>query len=96
MAFQVVFTKKAERDFNVILDYIADEFGESAAHRFRVLTIDFLSVLISFPELGIVNTPFNNIRSFVVHKRLKVIYSIKGQKIRILRLFDTRQHPDIA
>jgi plasmid stabilization system protein ParE len=96
MAFEVVFTKKSEHDFDSILQYIHAEFGSIAAIRFKNLTIEFASILETFPELGSLAHTQKNIRAFVIHKRLKVFYRIKGQKIIILRLFDTRQHPDKA
>ena len=36
MAFEVRFTKKADRDFETILYYILDEFGDLIAIRFKI------------------------------------------------------------
>jgi plasmid stabilization system protein ParE len=94
MAFEVVFTKRAERDFENILNYIDNEFGVQATIHFKGLVIDFASLIQNFPEIGSLERPEKNIRGFVVHRRLKVFYRIKEERIIILRLFDTRQHPD--
>ncbi|WP_184546317.1 type II toxin-antitoxin system RelE/ParE family toxin [Mucilaginibacter sp. FT3.2] len=96
MAFEVVFTKKAELDFDIILAYIFHDFGAAAAIRFKDLTIEFVKILQNFPELGRLSNTKKQMRFFVAHKRLKIYYRIKNDKIIILRLFDTRQHPDKA
>ncbi|MDB5159073.1 MAG: hypothetical protein JWR50_3780 [Mucilaginibacter sp.] len=94
MASEVVFTKRAERDFENILNYIDSEFGLQATLHFRDLVIDFASLIQHFPEIGSLEQEDKNIRGFVIHRRLKIFYRIKQEKIFILRLFDTRQHPD--
>ena len=96
MAFEIILTKRAEKDFENILQYILLDFGQSAAVRFKDLTFEFLSILEKFPEIGIIVIAEKSIRSIVIHKRLKVFYRIKGTKIILLRLFDTRQHPGSA
>jgi plasmid stabilization system protein ParE len=96
MAFKIVFTKEAELDFDTILAYILHDFGDLAAIRFKDLTIEFVKILQNFPELGRVSNTKKQMRFFVAHKRLKIYYRIKNDKIIILRLFDTRQHPNKA
>ena len=96
MAFEIVLTKRAEKDFETILQYILLDFGQSAAVRFKDLTFEFLSILEKFPGIGIILIAEKDIRSIVIHKRLKVFYRIKNTKIILLRLFDTRQHPGKA
>ena len=94
MTFEVVFTKRAERDFETILNYIEFKFGNQAGIRFRNLVLEFSTILQSFPEIGSLEIEDKNIRGSVIHRRLKVFYRIKRQKVIILRLFDTRQNPD--
>lgn len=94
MAFEVVFTKRAERDFESILNYISNEFGTQATIHFKDLVIEFASLIQNFPEIGSLEISDKNIRGFVIHRRLKVFYRIKVERIIILRLFDTRQHPN--
>ncbi len=93
MAFEVVFTKTAEKDFENILTYIEKKFGTSVSIHTKDLIIEFTSLIQSFPEIGSIISE-HNIRGFVLHRRLKIFYRIKGSKIILLRLFDTRQHPD--
>ena len=95
MAFKVVFTKKADYDFENILSYIQSEFGSLTAIRFKNLVIEFATLLQSFPEIGSLQLYDKNIRVFVIHRRLKIFYRIKDDRAIILRLFDTRQNPDL-
>ena len=94
MAFEVIFSKRADHDFENILYYIENEFGTQSAIRFKDLVIEFVALLQNFHEIGNIELPDKNIRSFVIHRRLKVFYYLKNNRIIIFRLFDTRQHPD--
>ena len=94
MTFEVVFTRRAENDFDNILNYIQADFGSRSAEHFRNLIVEFVKILESFPEIGTIELEDKGIRGSVIHKRLKVFYRIKNKRVIILRLFDTRQHPD--
>jgi plasmid stabilization system protein ParE len=94
MAFEVSFTKRADRDLENILNYIENEFGNQATTRFKDLVIEFASLIQYFPEIGSLEQVDKQIRGFVIHRRLKIFYRIKKDSVIILRLFDTRQHPD--
>ncbi len=94
MIFEVVFAKRAEKDFENILQYIEVTFGNQAGIRFKSLVFEFATILQSFPEIGSIEFEAKNIRGSVVHNRLKIFYRIKKNHVIILRLFDTRQHPD--
>lgn len=93
MTFEVVFTKRAEKDFENISNYIESKFGENASTRFKSLVLEFATILQFFPEIGSIEVEGKKIRGSVVHGRLKVFYRIKRNQVMILRLFDTRQHP---
>ncbi|MGF7080002.1 type II toxin-antitoxin system RelE/ParE family toxin [Mucilaginibacter sp. UYCu711] len=92
MAFEVTFTKRAEDDFEDILNYIENEFGTKTAIHFKDLIIEFATLIQSFPEIGSLERSDKNIRGLVILRRLKVFYRIKKDNIIVLRLFDTRQH----
>ncbi|RYY35519.1 MAG: type II toxin-antitoxin system RelE/ParE family toxin [Sphingobacteriaceae bacterium] len=91
MAFEIVFTKEAETDFEEIITYINYKFGTQSANQFKTLILNFIELLQVFPEMGSMELPKENIRCFVAHKRLKVFYTLSDERIIILRLFDTRQ-----
>jgi plasmid stabilization system protein ParE len=95
MAFTAIVTKRASRDFDSILYYIQDKFGTQAVIDFRDLVFESVDLIESFPHIGSLEFAHKNIRGLVVHRRLKVFYRVKNNRILILRLFDTRQHPDV-
>ena len=94
MQYTVSFTPEAEKDFETILNYIQINFGKDSANRFKKLVWNFTSLMEGFPEVGSMEIRDKNIRGFVIHRRLKVFYRIKGGSVIVLKLFDTRQHPN--
>jgi plasmid stabilization system protein ParE len=94
ISLNVVFSSRAERDFEDIITYIKGEFGSKASLDFKSLVFHFTDLVKAFPEIGSLELPEKNIRGFVVHKRLKIFYQVSDDNLIILRLFDTRQHPD--
>jgi plasmid stabilization system protein ParE len=93
---KVVLSKRADKDFNDIINYIKKDFGSKAATDFKTLIFKFLDLIKEFPEIGSLEVPKKGIRAFVAHGRLRVFYHVGSRRIIILRLFDTRQHPDKA
>ncbi|MFA6246492.1 MAG: type II toxin-antitoxin system RelE/ParE family toxin [Mucilaginibacter sp.] len=91
---KVVLSKKADKDFDDIINYIKKDFGSQPAVNFKALILNFLDLLQAFPEIGSLELSNKNLRAFVAHKRLKIFYRVDSNRIIILRLFDTRQHPD--
>ncbi len=48
----IVWNKRAIRQFLNIQDYLLDEFGEKATKDFTNRVLNFLDLLIKYPELG--------------------------------------------
>jgi len=90
---KVVLSKKADKDFDEIINYIKSDFGSQDSINFKALILNFLDLIQTFPEIGSLEIPNKNLRAFVAHKRLKIFYRIDSHRIIILRLFDTRQNP---
>lgn len=76
-----------------ILEYIEREFGAKARQSFRTRAQDFTRLLLEFPELGTLEIREKNLRGFQLTKQTRVFYRIKGDRIIILTLFDSRQDP---
>lgn len=90
---RILFTKRAEKSYFLIRDYIASEWGENVASVFEQKTNDFLDLVDDFPELGCVELPEKLIRGFQLTKHTRVFYRIKDERIIILMFFDSRQNP---
>jgi plasmid stabilization system protein ParE len=90
---RISLTRRAEKSYRSIKDYITDEWGETVADAFEQKTVDFLDVLEDFPEIGAVEVIEKQIRGFQLTKQTRVFYRIKGERIIILTFFDVRQNP---
>ncbi len=89
----VFLTKRAEKNFQTINNYISKEWGLKVAEAFEQKIIDFLELLKEFPKLGSIEVPDKLIFGFQLTKHTKVFYRIKKNRIIILSFFDVRQDP---
>lgn len=93
MALTIFWTKRASRDFEIIIEYLVIEWGNQSARRFIRDLYNFLDLLSEFPEIGSIENKEKGIRGFTLLKQLNVFYRISNDRIIILGLFDNRQDP---
>ncbi len=93
MALKIYWTKRADKKFDQILNYLQDEWGESVANAFIRKVYDFLNILSEFPEIGTIENKGKEIRGFTIIKQINVFYRISGDTFILLNFFDNRQHP---
>lgn len=91
---QIVWNKRASKQFADIQKYLQEEFGEKSAQMFTVRTFTFLELLLKFPQVGSVENPEKDIRGLLLHRHTTILYKQKQENIYILALFDNRQHPN--
>jgi len=70
-----------------------NKWSERVAIKFLVRTIHVAELLAEFPEMGSVEKKEKNIRGFLISRQTKLFYRVKGSKLIVLTLFDTRQNP---
>ena len=90
---RISLTKRAEKNYRSIKDYITNEWGGRVAEAFEQKMVDFLDLLEDFPEIGVVEVIEKQIRGFQLTKQTRIFYRIKGERIIILTFFDVRQDP---
>ncbi len=88
---KVFLTRRAERNYNSIKEYITQEFGEKTAETFTKKADETFQLLETFPKMGPVEN--KDIRGFQLSRQTRILYRVKEQKIIILSLFDVRQNP---
>lgn len=93
MALSVFWTKRASKNFDDIIEYLATHWGEKLAKRFAKDVYGFLELLQEFPEIGSIENEEKNIRGFTIVKQVNIFYRIHNDSIIILGLFDNRQNP---
>ncbi len=94
MALKIYWSKRSEKKFNQILDYLLEEWGESVTKAFTRKVYEFLDILAEFPEIGTIENKEKGIRGFTITKQVNLFYRISGEKIILLNFFDNRQLPE--
>ncbi len=88
---QVFVTSRAERNFDSIIDYIKQKWGERTAKQFVQKTDEIFKLLKNYPFMGQVEK--DDIRGFQLSPQTRILYRIRDEKIIILSFFDVRQNP---
>ena len=93
MALKIVWTKRADRSFDKIIEYLEVEWGNKVVRSFVKKTYDLFDILMEFPEIGSIENEEKSIRGFTLIKQVTVFYKIKENELIILHFFDNRQNP---
>ncbi len=59
---KISLTRRAEKNYRSIIDYLQASWGDSVVRAFEQKTIDFLDLLEDFPEMGSVEVAKKGIR----------------------------------
>lgn len=89
---QILVTKRAENQLDIIITYIESNWGKGSVNQFIDKVDNIFLLLKSFPTMG--HIEFNDIRGFQLTTQTKILYSIKENSIIILAFFDVRQNPN--
>lgn len=90
---RISFTKRAQNHYNSIKHYLYEEWGEAIVEAFEQKTLDFLDLLIEFPEMGSNELADKQIHGFQLTKQTRILYRLKKDTIILLAFFDVRQNP---
>ncbi len=93
MALKIVWTNRADKSFDKILEYLETQWGNRVVRSFVKKTYDLLDILMEFPEIGSVENEEKSIRGFSLIKQVNIFYKIKGNELIILHFFDNRRNP---
>lgn len=91
MALQIVVNKRAEINIDKTLSYLNSEWSEKIAGEFIENLFNIIELLSLFPELGTIVDDEKDIRGFLLVKQIKIYYRVKGNRLIILNLIDTRK-----
>jgi len=93
MALEIYWSKMADKKFDLIIEYLRLEWGESSISKFVKKLYDFLDTVKLLPEIGTLENSMYNIRGFVIFKQITLFYQIRANRIIILNFYDNRQKP---
>jgi plasmid stabilization system protein ParE len=94
MVEKVIWTKKAQKEFDAMLSYLEREASERTAENFYHLVGEKLTRLEKYPESGRLVEVQRQIRVVNLDKYRQMAYSFKGKTLHISHFFDNRQNPD--
>ena len=94
MAKKVIWTNNAKADLLHILSYLQNAWSFRIADNFSKLVIRKVELLSQFPELGARSQNFPGRRKITLTRRAILIYTIEGEHLVLLAIFDTRRNPD--
>jgi plasmid stabilization system protein ParE len=92
ISYTLLVTRKADKDEQLIYEYIAKAFGEVYALKFRQKLIGLFTTLIKYPFLGRVAKNDNSLRVVLFSKQNKIVYKVTEKEIVIIRILNTRTH----
>ena len=93
MALEIKWSKRADKKFDKILEYLITEWGDGVTKNFVKKVYDFLDILSEYPEIGSIENKEKEIRGFTLIKQVNIFYRVKGKTIILLDFFDNRQNP---
>lgn len=95
MVRRIRLTKKADKRFDEILEYLDNEFGKSTATKFIERTYSFFDLISEHPQIGRIEDKSKGIYGFVLNKPVTVFYRFTTEEVVILNFFDNRTNPKI-
>jgi plasmid stabilization system protein ParE len=93
MVKKIIWTKKAQREFEAMLTYFEDEASEKTAENFYKLVVEKLERIEKYPESGRIVKAIHERRSVNLDKYRQMFYRIAGKSLYITDFFDMRQNP---
>jgi plasmid stabilization system protein ParE len=93
VAKKVVWTKRASKKFDKIVEYLETDWNENVVRAFVQQTESILELLSENPELGTIEHSGKGIYGFSLTKHNRLFYRFNDSRLVVLNLFDNRQHP---
>lgn len=93
MVREIVWNRRALNNFNHIVDYLFQEWGETVTKNFVERFYNIVELIVQNPEMGKIEVPEKEIRAFVVTKHNTLFYRFDDKNVILLNVFDNRQSP---
>jgi plasmid stabilization system protein ParE len=93
MAFEIVWRKKTRDTFFSIIQYLNEHWSKNVAEDFVKTVERKLELLSMFPLMGVESRKRKGMRKLLLSPQNMLVYRIKGKRIILLQIYDTRQNP---
>lgn len=90
MAYKIIVSQTFISRLNEILLYLEKDWGRKVAEEFILKVDTRIYSLEHHPFIGAV-TKYKNIRGIYITKHNRMYYKVKGRKVIILNIYDTRR-----
>lgn len=92
MAKRIIWRKKASDNLIEIVSYLQENWSPKDARNFIDLVDQKVDLLTKFPKAGKASQKQPTLRKLVLTPQNTLIYRIKGEKVIVLKIYDTRQN----
>jgi plasmid stabilization system protein ParE len=89
---EIVWSKKAKKNYFSILDYLLSEWTEKEMLAFHKKTLKVLHQISRFPEMFVFSGK-KDIRKCVLTKQVTLYYKVFPDKIILVTFWDSRKNP---
>lgn len=93
MAFKVIVKKRFTNKVQKVLGYLEKEWSQKVAAEFLLKIDRRIELLVKQPEIGKPSVKIKDVRGLLITRHNRLYYKIKGNKIIILTMYDTRMNP---
>ena len=93
MAKTIIWNRRASNNFDAIIKYLQEDWGDNVTRDFVIRTYKIIELLTTNPEMGSVENFEKRIRGVFITKHNTLFYRIEEEKLILLAFFDNRQHP---
>ncbi|MEM7180210.1 MAG: type II toxin-antitoxin system RelE/ParE family toxin [Spirochaetota bacterium] len=96
MSHSVKWTKKADKDYSQILQYLKEEFGLKVAVNFKTKVEKEINRITKWPKMNPISEFLKIVRRAVIVKQVSLYYvEIEYKKeIIVIRLYDNRKNTE--
>ncbi len=91
MAYKIVVQKCFAAKLNKIVEYLESEWGDKVARDFFNNVNDRINSLKHHPFIGSPSHKYKGARGLYITKHNRLIYTVRGENVYILNIYDTRQ-----
>lgn len=94
MALKIQWTKRAEKSFDKIVEYLQEEWSEASAKKFVRKTDKLLGQVAENPEMCPSIEGKEEVRKGVITSQTSVFYRVMDDFIRLITFWDNRKNPN--
>ncbi len=95
MAYEIIWTEKTTEDFDTLVENLTLYKSVNYAIKFVNTFYKKLDMIALMPFLGVQSQKRKGVRRLVITKNISLAYILIIDQIYLLRVFDTRQNPDV-